>query len=273
MARGHATAARVWVKAGEARLLGDQLRKAYAQLDHELDMGRRVHRTFLPWAFPEVGGARFAACHRPRSRAAGDFFDVRRLDEEHVGFVLGDVAGRGAAAGSLLGVFVKQTTTLKEITGNQYRLVPPDEVLVRVNRDLLGLGLDDPPLVAMLVGTLNAHDGAVSLARAGLPAPVYVPAAGAPQLWAAPGPFLGTADTTYQLLHGTLSAGDKLIIGSDGARPEGDPGGAPDRLVDAAVRHRGLSGQPFLDAVARDLLPHVRHPDDFTLLAVEMAAA
>ncbi|MDB5308857.1 MAG: hypothetical protein JWO38_3059 [Gemmataceae bacterium] len=271
MARCHASAARLWTKAGETRLLGDQLRKAYAQLDHELEMARRVHRTFLPRSLPDVGGARFAACHRPRSRAGGDFYDVRRLDEDHVGFFLGDVVGRGAAAGSLLGVFVNQMMNLKEITGNRYRLVPPDEVLVGLNRELIGLGLDDPPLVALLVGTLNVRDGEVSVARAGLPAPVYVPGAGDPLIWTAPGPFLGTADTTYQLIRGTLSAGDKLVAGSDGARPDSGP--ATDQLGDAAGRHRGLSGQAFLDAVARDLLPHVRHPDDFTLLAVEMVAA
>ena len=45
MIRSSATAARVTVKAAEARLLGDQLQKAYLNLDRELDMSRRVHRT------------------------------------------------------------------------------------------------------------------------------------------------------------------------------------------------------------------------------------
>jgi serine phosphatase RsbU (regulator of sigma subunit) len=272
LARSRAAAARVAVKAGEARLLGDQLRKAYAQLDGELEMARRVHRTFLPRDLPEVGAVRAAVCYRPRSRVGGDFYDVRRLDEDHVGFFLGDVMGRGTTTGSLLGVFVRQAVCLKEIAGTRYRLVPPDEVLTGVNRELIGLGLDDPPLVAMLAGLLNVRDGAVTVARAGLPPPVHVPAAGGAELWAVPGPFLGTADTGYEPLRGTLAPGDKLVLGSDGTRPDGDPtpAGGPDRLLDAAVRHRALSGQAFVDAVARDLLPHVRHPDDFTLLAVEM---
>jgi serine phosphatase RsbU (regulator of sigma subunit) len=272
-ARACATAARLGVKAAEARLLGDQLQKAYAQLDRELDMARRVHRTFLPRTFPEVGSARFAVCYRPRSRVGGDLYDVRRLDEHHLGFVVADVMGQGSAAGSLLGVFVKQSVVVKEVTGRSYRLVPPDEVLVRLNRELIGLGLDEPPLLAILIGVLDARDGSVALARAGLPAPVYVPADGEPESWSVPGPFLGTAETTYQTLHGRLGPGEKLVIGSDGTRPDGapSPGGA-DWLREVAGRHRTLSGQGFIDAVARDLLPHVRHPDDFTLLAVEMAA-
>ena len=33
----------------------------------------------------------------------------------------------------------------------------------------------------------------------------------------------------------------------------------------------GRKKTAFADAVARELLPHVRHPDDFTLLVVELA--
>lgn len=267
MARARATAARLAGKAFEARLLGDQLQKAYGQLDRELELARRVQRAFLPRAIPEVGPVRFAVCHRPRSRVGGDFYDVRRLDEDHVGFFLGDVMGDGAA-GSFLGVFVTQAVRLKEITGDAYRLIPPDEALAGVNRELLGLGLEDPPLVAMLAGVLNVRTGTVSLARAGLPAPVYVPPTGEAETWSVPGPFLGTADTAYQLLAGQLAPGSKLVIGTDGTRPDGDPGGA-DRLAEVAARYRGVSGQAFVNAVARELLPHVRHTDDFTLLVVE----
>lgn len=271
MARSHAAAARLADRAAEARLLGDQLQKAYARLDGELDMARRVQRAFLPRALPVVGAARFAVCHRPRSRVGGDFYDVRRIDERHVGFVLGDVLGTGSAAGGLLGLFVNLSAQFKDITGNRYRLVPPDEVLTRVNRELIGLGLDDPPLVALLAGVLNAETGAVSVARAGLPAPVYVPHSGDPETWSVPGPFLGTADATCPPREGRLHPGDKLVIGTDGTRPEGTTAAGADVLAEVAGRHRGLTGQAFADAVARELLPHVRHPDDFTLLVVEVA--
>jgi sigma-B regulation protein RsbU (phosphoserine phosphatase) len=270
-ARGHATAARLAVKAAESLLLGDQLQKAYAQLDRELEMARRVHRAFLPRSFPEVGPARFAVCYRPRSRVGGDFYDVRRLDEDHVGFFVADVIGHAAAVGSLLSVFVRQSANWKSIVGTRYRLIPPDDVLAGVNRDLLGLGLEDPPLVAMLAGTLNVRAGTLTVARAGLPSPVFLPAAGEARAWAVPGPFLGTAETTYQLHSAVFAPGDKLIVGTDGTRAGGEPSPqGPDELLAAATRHRGLGGQAFVDALARDLLPHVRHPDDFTLLAVEM---
>jgi serine phosphatase RsbU (regulator of sigma subunit) len=269
LARLHATAARVAVRAGEARLLGDQLKRALAQLEREQEMARRVHRTLLPKSLPQVGNARFEVCLRPRS--GGDFHDVRRLDKHHVGFFVGEVVGAGANTGSLLGVFVQQSLMLKEITGSSYRIVPPDEVLTAVNRQLLALNLDDLPLVAMLVGVLNVDTGAVALARAGLPPAVHIPASGTPNVWSVPGPFLGTSDTTYQAISRTLAPGDRLLIGTDGTRPDAEPGPAgTDRLLEAAAKHRDATGPGFVDAVARELLDHVRHADDFTLLGVEM---
>lgn len=274
MCRARSMAARLGEKVAETRMIADQLQKAYAQLDQETEMARRVHRRSLPGSTPEVGAARVAVCYRPRSRVGGDFYEVRQLDENHLGFFLGDVIGRRTATGSMLALFVKQAANMKEIAGARYRLVPPNEVLVGVNRELMGLGLDDPPLIAMLVGLLNVRNGAVSIARAGLPAPVYIPANGQAETWSVPGQFLGTVETAYHLMHGTLLPGDKLLIGSDGTHPDGDPtsGVDPDPLVEAATRHRGQSGQAFVDAVASDILPHVQHPDDFTLLGIEMIA-
>src|SRR5262249_3656701 len=153
-----------------------------------------------------------------------DFYDVIRLDETHIGFYLGDVMTHGSAGGSLLSVFVKQMVRMKEIDTHRYRLVPPDEGLGGVNRELSGLGLEGAPPGGMVVGELDVQAGGVSVAGAGGPPPVRVPATGEPEVWTAPGPFLGTADTSYQSIAGELGPGDKLLVGSDGTRPEGGPG-------------------------------------------------
>jgi hypothetical protein len=261
MARAHASASRVAARAGESRILGDQLRKALAQLEREHELARHVRATFLPERLPEVGAVRFHVCDRARGRSGGDFHSVRRLDEDHVGFLVGDVVGT-AAPGGLLGIFVQQVAAMKEIT-------EPGEVLTAVNRRLLGLGMDDLPLVALLVGVLNAHTGVITLARAGFPAAVYVPANGPPAVWSVPGPFLGTADTKYEEFRATLSPGDRLLIGTDGTRPDGAPAPTNEGLLEAATKYRDRAGPAFVDAVARELLHHVRHADDFTLMGVE----
>ncbi len=261
---------RLATRATEARLLGEQLQKAYTQIDRELEAARRVHQAFLPQTLPTIGTARFAVSHRPRSRFGGDFYDVRTLDENRVGFFVGDVIGCGTA-GSLIGVFAAQSAVMKKEESG-CRVIQPGHVLSNVNKELLRLGLDDRPLVAMLAGTLHAQTGELMLARAGLPTPVYLPKRGEPRAWSIPGPFLGTADASYPTLTMTLKPGDKVVIGTDGIRPEGDPSPGEDTsLLEAVSRHRPLSGHGFVDAVAGELLTHVRHSDDFTLLCVELA--
>ncbi|MBN9520392.1 SpoIIE family protein phosphatase [bacterium] len=249
LARTRASTARVSTRAAEARLLGDQLRQAFARLDADRDLARRVHRAALPVELP----AGVSVCHRPRGRIGADFYDVRRAGDR-LAFLVGDVPGRGGATGSLLGLLALRAA------------FPPGDAdldsaaaLARVNRELLALGLDDPPLVALLAGV--ADGDSVTVARAGLPAPIWLPADGEAEAWAAPGPFLGTAEATYPALTRTLNPGDRLLIGTDGA-------GGGDALLAAARRHRGVDGAAFVEAVAADVLPAAPDGEDVTLLVV-----
>jgi serine phosphatase RsbU (regulator of sigma subunit) len=252
----------VAARAGEAKLLGEQLNRALAQADRDLDTARRIRLAALPRSFPEVGAARFAVSHLSRGRVGSDFYGVHAVGAHRVAFFVGDTIG--PAAGGLLGVFAAQVASA-------HAAGSPAEVLAAVGRALRALDLPDPPLVAMLAGSLDTRSGQLAIARAGLPAPVFVPADGNAEAWSMPGPFLGVAETTYPVRTGVLRRGDKLLVGTDGVRPDGTPGPDDDApLLLAAARHRELAGQRCVDAVARDLLAAVRHDDDFTLLGVEL---
>ncbi|MCE9566664.1 MAG: SpoIIE family protein phosphatase [Planctomycetes bacterium] len=259
--RSRNVAVRVANRAAEARILGDQLNRTFAQIDRELDLTRRVRLALLQRSLPE----QFAVCHRPRGRNGGDFYAVNALDANRVVFLVGDVIGP-STAGGLLGKFLAESVfDAARLSAN----ANASGLLAEANLALLQLKLEDSPLVAFLVGVLDAKTGKLEFARAGLPAPVYVPARGAPETWALPGPFLGVSETTYLAQIATLKPGDKLLIGTDGTRPDGTPGPGDDtRLLAVATQHRELLGQRFLDAVATDLLAQVQHDDDFTLLSL-----
>ncbi len=206
MARAHATAARVAVRAGESRLLGDQLRKASRSSNASRKWPAACERRFFRARCRKSAAARFHVCFRPRSRSGGDFHNVQRLDEQHVGFFVGDVVGTGAAAGGLLGVFVQQPVVTKEIAESHYRIRSISRSTHVSESAVARTGADDLPLVAMLVGMLNAKTGAVTPAAVGSRQQQWhVPANGTPGMWAVPGPFLGSADTTYHPLNGTLA--------------------------------------------------------------------
>ena len=257
-------------RAVESQYLNQRLQQAFEQIDGDTELTRRIHRGFLPKTMPEVGQARFAVCYRPRSRIGGDFYDVMRLDEDHVCAYVADAMGRGLPASSLLSIFVKKSLVSKEILGRSYRLVPPGEALERLNRELVNLCLPEPPFVTMLYMQLNCRDGNLSFARAAHPHPLYVPAGADPEYWHSAGTLIGVFEAEYPVQQRQLRVGDKVLLYSDGVHPPSSgPGGPHDPLVESVKRHRHLALQPFLDQVATDLLEDSQQPEDFTLLCLE----
>jgi serine phosphatase RsbU (regulator of sigma subunit) len=263
--RNQQRGARLQCRAAEVRQLNAQLQHAYNDIDRAYDLTRRVQRALLPRRLPCVDAIRFAVHHRPRSRVGGDLYDVVRLDEHHVGFWLADVGGPGNPAGGMLGLVVKQAIQMKEIHPGGYRLVPPDEVLTRVNRELLALDLDPPALAGIVCGQLDTRTGKVTLARGGLPPALYLPNAGGIETWNGPGSHLGAYEADFGLQYGQIEPGERLMLFTDGAQPARDP----DPLPEIVSRHAGLLGQTFTDAVVQDLLQLVHDPDDLTMLVVE----
>ena len=257
----------------ELHRVNKRLQEAYQQIDQELEMAQRLQASFLPQTLPQIPRSRFAVHYLLCGRVGGDFYDVFRLDENHVGFYVADAMGHGVPA-SLLTIFVKKGVRTKEVFGQQYRLIPPDEVLGRLNKDLIDQRLSESPFITMVYGLFNHQEGVLSIARAGHPYPLYIPAGGEPQLWQQEGLLLGVVDAHYPAQSYKLNPGDKLLIYTDGidyATFEGQPPGT-DSLMACAGRYRALPVSAFVEQVARDLFGTAAQTDDLTLLCVEITA-
>jgi serine phosphatase RsbU (regulator of sigma subunit) len=256
-------------RAAEAQLFNQRLQQAYRQIDLDLELARRLQASFLPRTFPEVGPVRFAVCYRPCGQVGGDFYDVFRLDEHHVGFYVADAMGHGLPA-SLLTIFLKRAVQAKEVTGTSYRLVPPREVLARLNRELIAQGLAELPFITMIYGLLDCRDGRLEFARAAHPHPLHLPHAGPPERWQTPGTLLGIFEADYPPLSRRLGPGDKLLLFTDGVANNPGPDDQGDPLAAAADRHRGLPVETFVERLAQELAAGNAPVDDVTLLGVEV---
>jgi phosphoserine phosphatase RsbU/P len=257
-------------KTSEINRINKRLQQAYQQIDQELELAQRIQASFLPHTLPDVPDVRFAVHYLLCGRVGGDFYDIFRLDEKHVGFYVADAMGHGVAA-SLLTIFVKKGVRPKEVFGSQYRLIPPDEVLCRLNRDLIEQQLSEHPFITMVYALFNHQDGDVHVARAGHPYPLLVPREGEVALWRQEGLLLGVVDAQFPARSYHLDVGDKLIFYSDGvdnARFEDCPAGV-DSLLACAARYRDLPIQDFVARLARDLFGATAQPDDLTLLGLE----
>lgn len=256
-------------KAEELLSAHQQLQKANTLIQLDLDLARRLQAGFLPARLPEVGQVRFSAFYRPLGHVGGDFYDVFRLDERRVGFYLADAMGHGVPS-SLLTVYLKKAVVAKEIIPGGYRLLPPDEVLDRLNRDLIAQNLAETPFVTMIYGLVDTFSGELSLARAAHPHPVMIPAAGKPRTWRLHGRPLGIFDSNFEIGQCMLSVGDRMLLTTDGLLAEHD-----DPAVDGTaallktVSELAGPADDFLRQVSQALAGGKSQKDDVTLLLLE----
>jgi sigma-B regulation protein RsbU (phosphoserine phosphatase) len=260
-------------KTTEVNRINKRLQQAYKQIDQELELAQRIQTSFLPQTLPEPPGSRFAVHYQLCGRVGGDFYDVFRLDENHVGFYVADAMGHGVPA-SLLTIFVKKGVRPKEVFGKDYRLVPPGEVLGRLNKELIDQQLSDTPFITMAYGLFNHREGVLQFARAGHPYPLLIPQVGELQTWRQEGLLLGVVDATFPTHTYQMKPGDKVLLYSDGMDTAVFEGGGLglESLMTCAERCRKLPIQEFVPRLARDLFGGAAQPDDLTLLGLEVIA-
>ncbi|HEY7426361.1 MAG TPA: SpoIIE family protein phosphatase [Gemmataceae bacterium] len=259
-------------KTSEVNRLTKRLQQLHQQIDQELQLARSIQASFRPRTLPVVPRSRFAVHSLRRERVGGDFYDMFRLDENHVGLYVADAMGHGVPA-SLLTVFVKQSMKTKEVFDWQYRLVPPEEVLRRLNKDLIDQRLSEQPFLTIAYALYNHQQGTFRFARAGHPYPLYVPREGEPAFWRQEGLLLGVVDAVFPARTYSIKPGDKVLLysdGIDGGRFEDHLPGA-DSLLACAAHHRHLSIGDFVERLPRDLFGAGATPDDLTLLGLEVS--
>ncbi len=254
------------LRAAEAPVFAERLQKAYGSIDRDVQLARTIHRSLIPTKLADCGTLRFGVHYRPRSRAGGDFFNANPT-ATGAEFYLADIVAAGGASGGVLSLFVNQAIRTHASASTE---PTPSDVLAMVNRSLLQLQLNDPPIASLIWVRANGETGKVAFAKASVTQPIHVPLSGDIEAWTASGTLLGVADGAYPTQFGQLQPGDKLLLASDGTIVDSDS--ATRVLSTASAIHRTLPAQPFVDAVAHDLLRNMRQADDFTLLAIERVA-
>jgi hypothetical protein len=189
---------------------------ATAAYERQLRLARQVQRELIPENLPSFGPVSFSALFRPTDYVSGDLYDIHRLDEEHVAIALADATGHGIPA-ALLTVFVKRALRGKEIHNGSYRLLPPSEVLERLNEELLEANLSECRFVAATYAVLNTRTLTLELARGGTPYPILRRRDGHLELLRPAGSVIGVLPgARFPVQQVQLARGDSLVICSDG---------------------------------------------------------
>lgn len=195
------------------RRSGETIAKQYV---NQLRLASQVQREFLPETLPRLGNVSFDVLFRPVDYVSGDIYDVHRLDEEHVGLAIADATGHGIPA-ALLTVYIKRALRGKEIENGTYRILEPDEVLARLNEDLLDAHLTECPFVAAVYAVLNTRTNELRLARGGAPYPLLRAPDGKTDMLVSEGRVVGaTPDAEFEVLTVQLQPGDAVLLCTDG---------------------------------------------------------
>ena len=236
-----------------------------ARLERELHTAYEFQQGLLPAAPSSQDYFSAAAEMVPCLSIGGDFFDYLDLDGSF-GFVLGDVAGKGAAAG-LLGARVQEIFAF---------LAPgadPATTIATINATMVKKGLE-ARFVTLFYGILSP-DGELTYCNAGHNPPLLVGQNVVRRLTTG-GLIVGLFDeATYDQEVVTLSPGDTLITFSDGvseaSNAEGTEFGDERILACVQASPRGIEpGDLVQEVLAGVRMFTVGEPqgDDITVLVV-----
>ncbi len=156
----------------ELNFIRDTLKhqEAFQALQQELKIARHIQLSILPSASgesPRELGYEIDARMEAAREVGGDFYDYFKVDPNHLGFLIGDVAGKGIPAAIFMAVC---KTTLKATALNG---ASPAECLTTVNNVLVRESICDI-FVTAFYGILDLQSGELEYCNAGHNAPFLI---------------------------------------------------------------------------------------------------
>jgi sigma-B regulation protein RsbU (phosphoserine phosphatase) len=258
----------------DARLHAEMVQRQRAE--EQLRVAREIQLRMIPAEPPHIPGLSLGAEYMAAEEVGGDYFDFYRIDHDHLGVVIFDVAGRGVPAALLMAI----TSTFFKMAAP--RSNSPAWVLNEVNA-ALAAEMRQGLYVTALYGVLRfstlqftfvcaGHTDAIVI-QEGKPVCVRHRPRGAALGLLRPNRFRAVMEQeTIQ-----LREGDTLLLYTDGVveatNDEGEQFGE-DRLCEVALAH-AADGARRLAAEIKDAVRRhsgsQRQEDDLTILTLHIA--
>ena len=255
-----------------------QMQKEHTQLESlkgDLAIASEIQQAILPRVFPPFPDLApkidIAASMTPAKDVGGDFYDLFRIDDNRVGFVIADVSGKGIPAA----IFMAVSRTLIRATG--IRGGSPADCITYSNR-LLAQESVDCMFVTVFYGIIDVNTGEVTYCNAGHNPPYILKHKGdISPLPMSTDPMAGAIDgITYHEGTLKLEKGDALVMFTDGvteamstANEEFGEQRLEDTLEDVAMHNC----QQMVEAIKADVAAfagEAEQSDDITVLALKL---
>jgi len=182
-------------------------------IQQDLNVSREIQQAILPKEFPpfpnqpnfDIYASMVAA-----NEVGGDFYDFFLIDQNRLGFVIGDVSGKGVSAA----IFMAVSRTLIRATGLKGDSVSE---CMRYANNLLCKESISSMFVTVFYGILNIQTGEVDYVNAGHNPPFILSSNGISKVEMTNGLALGVIDDfKFQSKKIQMEKGDQLLLYTDG---------------------------------------------------------
>jgi phosphoserine phosphatase RsbU/P len=257
----------------DATRRGIQAREELAALEQELEIAARIQASILPRdSAPRDAPYEIFAEMKPARQVGGDFYDFFAIGEHRLGFVIGDVSGKGIPAALYMAV----CRTLLRATALQN--LSPGECLEYANHVLYGQG-EAGVFVTVFYGILHTDTGLVEYAIAGHNPPYRI-SAGLERIEKPGGAVAGLLPgLTYETGALSLVPGDSIFLFTDGVTESMNGEGrffGERRLCEALGALRSSPPEEMVRGALRavdEFSTGAPQADDVTAMAVKWAPA
>ncbi len=264
-----------------------KLNHAYSVIKKDLEAGAKIQSSLLPQKASMISGISFDWIFLPSEFVAGDVFNYFRLDENHVGFYVLDVAGHGIPAAMLSVTLSKalspantQECLLKQFMPvpepPYYKIINPAMAIKMLNERFQA----DPETMqyfTIVYGIIDTQSGETTITQAGHPCPILLQKGTSANLIGKGGFPVGMLpNIDYEEQEIALNRGDRLFAFSDGITEcinSKQQEFSPERLMDLVEEGRDLPLRKLLELIEYRLHQWKgdnTFEDDVTLLAIEI---
>ncbi len=239
------------------------------------EIAETLQRSFLPQSFPKLSGVQFAGRYLPATTGlsiGGDWFDAITLSDTQVALVVGDVAGHGLRAATVMGQ-LRNALHAFALGGDA-----PETAMGRVNQLLNDIGQYD--IATLLFGIYDHVEHTFRFSNGGHLPPLVLRLNDADG-GEASGEFLTGGlsipagvldDATFEAQCCDVPAGSRLVLYTDGLverRRENLTIGL-ERLESAAVEAAGLEIGELCDTLLDRMFTTSTRCDDTVILAMRV---
>ena len=246
------------------------------RLAEELRLGREIQQNLIPKVVPTVDGLNIEGLMLPAKEIGGDYYDyiktLHKQGEGKLGIVIGDVSGKGVAAGLIM------ATAKATLKGLSQQNLTPREILCQANNVIYEYTGGQKFMTLLYFQYLEQERTFLYSSAGHEHILIYHSAINEVESIVSGGFMLGmmlNIETFLEEKQVKLNPKDKILLYTDGVteaeNERGDRFGLP-RLKEAFQRYGTKPAQEFIQALKDEVYsfigPHPQY-DDITLVVME----